>query len=56
MDKSSKVNFFFRFFFILIFFLIRNPQELENIIKILLTDSILRKKFPGKILLLFNFI
>jgi len=51
---QSKLNFFF-IFLLFIFFSFRNPQELENLIKILITDSVVRKKFPGKNFLPFNF-
>jgi hypothetical protein len=43
----SKLTIFFKFLFI--FRSSRNQQELENLIKVLITDYIVRKKFPGKI-------
>jgi hypothetical protein len=34
----------------------RNPQELESVIKLLISDYAVRKKFPGTTFLFFSFV
>jgi hypothetical protein len=42
-------------FFLHVFGLSRNPQELENVIKLLVSDYAVRKKFPGTLFYLDRF-